>query len=121
MNEKKQYEIIKYLEKCNIVEFTQIIRKVISNRKDTTYNESNYETKLAIGEIYKELDDDNKWSNWKFSLIPEPNSEFYDKSWFVGNGEPFIQMGFCENCEIELHGHAKNSICPICRRNVYLT
>ncbi|MFN8674340.1 MAG: hypothetical protein U0457_19930 [Candidatus Sericytochromatia bacterium] len=88
------------MEKCNIVEFTQIIRKVISNRKDTTYNESNYETKLAIGEIYKELDDDNKWSNWKFSLIPEPNSEFYDKSWFVGNGEPFIQMGFCENCEL---------------------
>ena len=121
MNENKQYEIIKYLSNCNIVEFTKIIRDVISSRKDTNYNESGYKSQLAIGEIYKELDDENNWGKWKFSLIPEPNMEFYDKSWFVGNGEPFIQMGSCVNCEIELHGHAKNSICPICKENVHLT
>ena len=115
-------DIIKYLSNCELVEFGNIVSKTIENRNDTVQTEGkHYETRVLLAQVYKELEDDDTWSEWQSALIGQADLTEYDPGWEVKNGEPFLQMGKCISCGVEVHSHAKKAICPICKTKVLTT
>jgi len=118
-------EIIKYLSECNLVELKHIFDSAISLRDDCTTDEASqdYEcqSKILLCEVIREKFEGQEWEPWEYLLIARQDKAQYDKSWEIGNGEPFLQQGECMACKVQLVSHAKKAICPMCGSNAALT
>ena len=118
-------DIIKYLSECNLVELRYIVNSAAEKRSDATVDKLGdgygFQSKILLCDISREKFENDPWEPWEVSLIAAEDKNQYDKTWETGNGEPFLQLGECKNCEVKLAGHAKKSTCPLCGEYAALT
>ena len=112
--------IIHYLSNCSGNELVEILTRSFEKRPENGIHplEPSFESRLVLGEVFRQSEDNAEWSEWKFNLIADMNPEFYERTF---EGEPFLQAGECRICKVEIVSHVKNALCPLCRNEVYLT
>jgi hypothetical protein len=113
-------EIIDYLARCPGGELTALLAEVVARRPESGRLEEGWEARLAFAVVDRELEDDGAWGPWGISLVAEANPAKYGAA-STSIGEPFLQMGGCDACGVDLVSSAKQVNCPICRAPLVLT
>lgn len=115
-------EVIKYLQQLHGSELIALLKEVFPVRPEVEDEGTAFHYKMFLGvavrENISEDFDRDKWDNWKLTAVGYADENKYGKHF---TGEPFVQIGDCENCNIEICSHVKGALCPICGSKVYLS
>jgi hypothetical protein len=116
-------EIIKSLQGMHGSELIDVLRQVFPTRMEVEKEENIVEYRMFLGVAIKEnIGDDEdyivEWGPWILHAVAYADEKEYGKTF---TGEPFLQYGRCENCNIEICSHVTKALCPICGNKVYLT
>lgn len=101
-------EVIDFLQKCSVAELSVVLYEALSSRTEAE-NKNGIDSRLVLCEAYRLLDKTSPYfEGWVFNPIGvAPKNQ-------MESGEPLLQSGHCENCEVEISSHLKNVICPLC-------
>lgn len=108
-----ELSVAEWLNSLTDKQFVEFFYRWLAARHIFREDELYLNSRLVLGNVSRELLDDETWGDWDFQLLcPTPHVSWVDDA-------PICQFG--HHCGIETASWAKNSICPVCGGEVYGT
>jgi len=111
-------EIISYLKACSGNEFIEIMSLVLPARPEIEDRNGLIERLVFCQASRLEDKSSPAYEGWSFNPVGDLDLSVYERD---TTGEPFLQSGQCENCDVEVDSHVKRAICPLCGGSVECT
>jgi len=115
-------DVVAFLKECSGGELSDIMRQALADRPEAAPEPDAFEYRLFLGLAVREnvapIAGQFDWAPWRLAAVAYLNPDSYPPDF---RGEPFCQWGQCDVCGTEVCSHVKDSLCPICSRQVFLT
>jgi hypothetical protein len=110
----KRIEVLSFLKSCNEFEICDLFYEAFLEKKEFYREEDNGPEMIdnafvIVNSVLRDPPAD-------FTIIAMPNNKCES---YVSN--EMTQNGFCKRCRVEMAGFAKDSVCPICGEQVWMT
>lgn len=111
-------EIVEFLSTCPGHQLATIMNSALPRRNEARDGNGLIE-RLVLCHAYRLADQTSQhYDGWHFNPIAQSNLATSEHDC---EGEPFLQSGHCQVCNVEVDCHVKDAICPLCRGKIECT
>lgn len=110
----KRKDVVSYLKSCNDFEIYKLFYEVISEKKEYYKEKGNETTMIDDAFVISRATFREPPADFTVVAMPRDNCKGYVS-------DTLTQNGFCDKCQIEMVGFAKDNKCPICDQNIWMT